>query len=121
MDKENNNVVGRLGSKANHESRNGEVRPMPEEASQHESGTHQHEGNIEETLHSYATLIATLGTLFVGTFIICIIVARIWDEDEIKLHVLDMLTRMLQAVARLCGGWAIECEKAYNDHVNALH
>lgn len=120
MNKESENV-GRLGSQANEEYRNGGMRSMSTEAGQNEPGAYDGNGEDQGILPNYAAVVATLSAALVGTIVICIIISRMWDEDEIKLHMLNFLTRVLQAVARLAGSWAIECENAYNDHVNALH
>ena len=115
------NAVWRLGSRTDEECWSERMRSMPEEAGQNESGAHQSEGDGEEIFPHYATVFATLGAAFVGTFIVSLIVSRMWDEDEIKLHILDALIKMFQAIARITGSWAIECENAYNEYVNALH
>lgn len=94
---------------------------MPEEAGGNESISPEREGEDQGFLLHNTTIIATFASVFFATFVISIIVSRMWDEDEIKLNVLHMLVRVLQAIARLCGGWALEFEQIYNDHVNALH
>ena len=119
--KENDNAVGRLGSTDHYELGYEGVYPMSEEASSNEPDAYDGEGENQELLFHYSDAIATLAATFFATIIVCLIVARMWDEDQIKLHVLDALVRLLQAIARLCGGWALECERAYNEHVNALH
>ena len=94
---------------------------MSEETSGNEPDAYDSEGENQELLFHHSAAIATLAATFFATIIVCLIVARMWDEDQIKLHILDALVRLLQAVARLCGGWALECERAYNEHVNTLH
>lgn len=121
MNKENNNVARRLGNSNYYKYGDKNMHSMSEEASGIESNTHQREGSTEEILPNYAAIIATLGATLVGTIIIAIIVSRMWNEDEIKLHILSSAVRILQNIARLSGSWAIECERSYNDHVNALH
>lgn len=46
---------------------------------------------------------------------------RMWTDDEIRLHVLHAITRILQTLARVLGGWALEFEQAYNEYVKSLH
>jgi hypothetical protein len=121
MNQENNNVVGRLGSTNDYEHGDKIMYSMPEEASSNESSTHQSEEEDSGFLFHYSTTVATLSAAFFGTIIVSLLVSRMWDEDQIKLHILDTLIKMLQGVARLTGGWALECERAYNDHVNTLH
>lgn len=94
---------------------------MPTEAGQNESGAYQPEGNAEEVLSNYATILAVLGATLVGTIIISLIAARMWDEDEIKLHILHSAMNILRSIARTTGSLAIECENAYNQRVTALH
>lgn len=95
---------------------------MPAEASENESGSCESKEDGEGLLFRHAGAVAaTFSAAFFGTIIVSIIISRMWDEDEIKLHMLDFIIRVLQSVARLCGGWAIQCENAYNEHVNALH
>lgn len=49
------------------------------------------------------------------------IMFRIWDDDEIQLHVLHGITRLLQTTARLVGTWALRVEEKYNKTVDSLH
>jgi hypothetical protein len=121
MDKENDNVTGRLGSQYNSESWSERMCTMSEEASGDESGAHDSEEEVHGFLYSKATIAATLGAAFVGSFVVSIIISRMWNEDDIKLHVLSFATRVLQTIAFSSGKWAIECERAYNEYVNALH
>ena len=121
MDKENDNVARRLGSPNHYESGDKIMYSMPESASGNEPISSNEEEQDKGFLLRQAPAIATLSAAFFASIIVSIIISRMWDEDEIKLHLLDILIRFLQSIARLCGGWAIECEKTYNDYVNALH
>lgn len=121
MNKENENASRRLGSKDHYESGDEAMCSMPETTGGNESSPHECEGETEGIFYNYSTAIATFAATFFATIIISIIVSRMWDEDEIKLTVLDYLVRILQAIARLCGSWALECERTYNEYVNALH
>jgi hypothetical protein len=121
MDKENNNVVGRLDKQYHYEPGDQIMHSMSEEAGGNESGTHDSQGEDQGFLSDNSTAIATFSAAFVATFIISIFVARMWDEDEIKLHILNFLVNLLQTIARLTGGWALHCERTYNEYVNALH
>jgi hypothetical protein len=94
---------------------------MSTTASGDESDARNREEEDQRLLYSNATAIATLAATLVGTIIICIFLARMWDEDEIKLHVLHSTIHLLQVIARLCGSWALQCEATYDKHVNALH
>lgn len=117
----NDNVVGRLGSQNHYQSGDENMYSLPEETGRNESSAYSNEGEDQELLPSYSATIAAFTATFFATIIISIIISRMWDEDEIKLHVLNALIRVLQSIARLCGGWALQCEQLYNNHVNALH
>jgi hypothetical protein len=121
MNKENDNVVGRLGSSNHYELGSEIMCSMPEEAAGNESNTCNGEAEDQEFLRNYTATIATLSATFFATIIISVIVTQMWNEDEIKLHVLDALIKILQTMARLFGGWALECERTYNDYASALH
>lgn len=97
------------------------MRSVSTEAGKDEPGTRQREGTNEEVLPSYAVVIGVLGTALIGTIIVCLVISRMWNEDEIKLHVLSSTIKLLQGIARVSGSWALECENTYNKHVNALH
>jgi hypothetical protein len=58
--------------------------------------------------------VSTVGVLSYAMF-------SMWDDEEIRLHVLHTLVKLLQAVARVIGMWAIEFERAYNEAVDVLH
>ena len=45
----------------------------------------------------------------------------IWQEDEVRLHVLHTWIRALQSMARTLGIWAIQAEAAYNEVADLLH
>ena len=66
--------------------------------------------------------VASVAGIAVGYFVIGpIVVSMINDEDGLTLHILHALMTILQTIARVAGSAALECEKKYNDHVNALH
>ena len=46
---------------------------------------------------------------------------QLLSDDEVRLHVLHGIIRVLQSTARLLGGWALNVESHYNDYVNTLH
>ena len=72
-------------------------------------------------LHHYSASLATVAAAYFAIFLVIFIAARMWDEDEIRLQLLNTLMRILQTIARTFGGWALACEKAYNDYANTLH
>jgi hypothetical protein len=121
MDKESNNAIGRLGSQTHDESGSERMCSMPAEAGPDESGSREPKGSTEEILRNYAGITAVLGATLVGSFVVSFIIARMWNEDEIKLNALSFLTRVLQTIAFSTGKWALECERSYNEYVNALH
>ena len=121
MSKEKNNASRRLGSESDNLDGSETMYSVPTEAGKTESTSPEHQGESEGLLYNYTATIATLSAAFLGTIIVSIIVSRMWDEDEIKLHVLDALIKLLQGIARLCGGWALQCENTYNEYVKALH
>jgi hypothetical protein len=94
---------------------------MPAEASENESNAPESEAEDQGFLLRNSSALATFATFFVGTLIVQIIISRMWDEDEIRLYALDAMMRFFQLFARMFGGWALTCEKAYNDYANALH
>lgn len=47
--------------------------------------------------------------------------ARLWSDDEIRLHMMHASIRLCQSVARVFGHWALQTEKLYNEYVNSLH
>jgi uncharacterized membrane protein YqjE len=55
------------------------------------------------------------------TVFVILIANRMWDTDEIRLHILHTIVQILQAFARIIGLWALEFEKAYNDYADTLH
>lgn len=94
---------------------------MSNEAGQIEQPAPDSSTESKELPIRYATAITGFASLVLGCFVVGILVAQMFDEDQIRLHVLDTLVKILQAIARLAGGWAIECENAYNQYVNVLH
>lgn len=95
--------------------------PMPEEASGAESSSLYGDGKGQGFLHKYSTAIATFATAYLITLIIAFVFVRMWQEDEFRLNVLNGIIKTLQTIARISGSWALECERAYNEYVNALH
>jgi hypothetical protein len=120
-DKEHDNVVGRLGSTNHDESGDKIMCSMSAETGGDEPSSYDSEEQDQGFLYNYAATIATLGTAFIATIVISLIISRMWNEDEIKLHVLNSLIKLLQGIARVCGSMAIEYEQLYNEYVNALH
>src|SRR5215469_4764518 len=41
---------------------------------------------------------------------------QLWQEDEVRLHLLHGSIKLLQASARLFGGWALHIEHLYNQY-----
>lgn len=120
-DKENDNAVRRLGSQSNQECGDETMCSMPETTGENEPGASESEAKGQGFLFRQSSTIAAFTAAFVGAFVVSIIISQMWKEDEIKLHVLNSLVKLLQSIARLCGQWALDCENAYNEYVNALH
>lgn len=92
---------------------------MPDEASDIESISPEREESTTGILLYGAASIAGIA---IGYFIVGpIVVSMLNDDDGLTLHLLHGLMTLLQTIARVAGSAAIECEKKYNDHVNALH
>lgn len=121
MTNKENDACRRLGSQNHYEPGDEIMYSMPEETGGAEPSTYDDQGESQRFLRNYTTAVAALATTYVALVVIFIIVSRMWDEDEIRLHVLNTMMRILQTIARICGGWALACEKAYNDYANALH
>jgi hypothetical protein len=88
---------------------------MPEETGESEPITDNCNTEDQRLLY-YDAALWTLGfatITFIGL--------RMWDTDEIRLHVLHAIVQILQAFARVIGLWALEFEKAYNDYADTLH
>lgn len=94
---------------------------MPAAAAENEPNASELEGQSEGFLLRHSKGLAAFAAAYLITVIIAGLLLTMWDEDEITLHILDALTKILQGIARLAGGWAIECENTYNKYVNALH
>lgn len=73
----------------------------------------------EEKDVAVATFIRLLG--FALIFTVAFSMYRIWDDDELRLHWLHAVMRILQEIARVVGMWALEFEQAYNEFANSLH
>lgn len=116
-----NNASRRLGSASNYKLGDQIMCSMSEAASNDESNTLDDQAEDQGFLYRHSTAIATLTAAYFATFVIAIIFSRMWNEDEIRLHILNVAMRILQAIARLIGGWALTCEQAYNDYANTLH
>lgn len=95
--------------------------PMPEEASSAEPSSYERDAKDQGFLHKHTAAIATFATAYLITIIFAMIFARMWQEEEFRLHFLNGIIKTLQTVARIAGSWALECERAYNEYVNALH
>jgi hypothetical protein len=114
-----NNAFGRLDSTVNKECWNERMYSVPDEASDVEPIPSEREESGPGILLYGAASIAGIA---VGYFVIGpIVVTMLNDEDGLTLHLLHAMTTILQTIARVAGSAALECEKKYNDHVNALH
>lgn len=118
---EENNASGRLDSASYYKSGDEIMCSMSEEAGDIEPDASNSSDEDQGILHNYSTAIAALAATYFAVIVVVIIVSRMWDEDEIRLHILNALMRVLQTIARISGGWALACEKAYNDYANTLH
>ena len=119
MKKGNSNAFGRLGSTTNTKRWDERMYSVPEQTSQDEPSTPEREETGPGILLYGAASVAGIA---IGYFIVGpIVVTMINDEDGLTLHILHGLMMMLQTIARVAGSAALECEKKYNDHVNALH
>lgn len=94
---------------------------MPKETSSDEPNAYYNEAKAEGFLYRHSTLIGTIGASYFAVVIIYLLMIRMWDEDEIRLHILAALTRIFQALARTFGLWALQTEQAYNEYVSILH
>lgn len=95
---------------------------MPEKTGSIESSACDGEAENQRVFLRNPTFVgATIATSYVTFVIVYLVMSHIWDEDEIRLHILDTLVRLLQAIARMFGSWALECERTYNEYVNTLH
>lgn len=121
MDKENH-AVRRLGCTNHTESRDEIMCSMPEKASGDESSAYDDEAEDSRfLLRNSTTIVGAFAASYFAFVIIYLLMTRMWNEDEIRLHLLSALTRIFQALARTFGLWALECENAYNEYVSILH
>lgn len=88
---------------------------MPEETGDVESTPCDSEREDQKLLY----LDAALWTIGFST--VAFIGIRVWDSDEVRLHVLHAIVQILQTFARVLGLWALEFERAYNDYADSLH
>lgn len=122
MNHKENHVARRLGC-PNHTELGDEIMcSMSEEASSDEPGTYDIEAETKGLLlRNSATIFGSIAATYFAFIIIYILMTRMWNEDEIKLNILAMLTRIFQALARTFGFWALQTEQAYNEYVSILH
>lgn len=120
MNKENH-ASRRLGSESYYKPGNEIMYPMPEKTVGNESSTYNSEEEDQRFLSRHSTLVGSIAAAYFATIIIYLLMSRMWNEDEIRLHLLSALTRIFQALARTFGLWALECENAYNEYVSILH
>lgn len=52
---------------------------------------------------------------------LAILMYHLWDDDEVRLHVLHSIVRILHEIARVIGLWALHFEMEYNNVVDSLH
>ena len=88
---------------------------MPKETGDTEPVSYDSEREDQRVLLYYASLWTF------GFITITYIGLKMWDTDEIRLHLLHAMVQILQAFARVIGLWALEFEKAYNDYADTLH
>lgn len=121
MDKENH-ACWRLGSKDHTEFGDEIMCSMPETTGSNESSACDSQGENQKLFLRNPTIVgATVAASYVAFIVAYLLMSHIWDEDEIRLHLLDTLIKVFQAIARLFGSWALECERSYNEYVNTLH
>lgn len=70
-----------------------------------------------ETYFGYLVWYARVAAV---AYLIIILVAALRD-DLTRTKVLYGTIRVCQTVARTVGGWALEAEQTYNEHVESLH
>jgi hypothetical protein len=95
--------------------------PMPEEAGSTQPSSFQRVGKDQGFLYKHSTAVATFASAYLIAIIFIFVFARIWEEEEFRLQILNTIIKLLQTIARVFGSWALECERAYNEYVNALH
>ena len=78
-----------------------------------------HQDQPADTKLSPQLLIWTIRLLAVAY--IATILFQLSQEDEIPLHLLQGTIKVLQAMARILGGWALTVEAHYNEYVSTLH
>lgn len=57
----------------------------------------------------------------VGIIYLFAFLVAIWESDELRLHTLNGMVKVLQLIARTVGALALRTEQSYNEYVNALH
>jgi len=92
---------------------------MPAEAAENEPGAHQPEREDSDFSFNTKAVRRLLGAA--ACVYLIFLFYGLWQYDEVKLHTLHSITRMLQTSARVLGLWALEFENAYNEYVDALH
>jgi len=121
MNKENENATRRLDSENLYRSGDENMRSVSEASGSDESSASESQDETQGFLFHHSAAIATLSATFGATIIISLIASRMWDEDQIRLYSLDLMSRMCKAIALIFGSWALACERSYNEYVNALH
>ena len=120
MNKENH-ASRRLGCASHTESGDEIVRYMSETTGSNEPNAYDSGTETQGFLYRHPAVVGTIATSYIATVIIYLLMTRMWNEDEIKLHILSTLTRLFQALARTFGLWALQTENAYNEYVSILH
>lgn len=90
---------------------------MQGEAGEIESGTSTSEGKYQNLPVEAAIWLVR----FAAVVYLISLTSVLWNDDEVRLHMLHLLMRIFQTLARTFGLWALQLENAYNDYVSILH
>lgn len=89
------------------------------------SGTPGTDESVSPELHREVEV--TPGELFIWFVRVAaigyfgLVLYRLWEDTEIRLHFLHSLTRLLQNTARVIGVWGLQTEQLYGEFVDSLH
>jgi len=107
----------RLGSGQDNETRYERMYSVQGEAGEDESVSPEDEGT-----YPYLSLQPLIWFIRLAAITyLALLVYNLWYDDEIRLHVLHATIRVMRAIARTAGEWALECEQSYNEYVDTLH
>lgn len=107
----------RLGSRDYKEDRSHTVHPLSGPPAEDEPNAPELHPEVEVDIQQFVIWSVRLAA--VGYF--TVLLYGLWNDTEIRLHLLHLTTRFLQSSARTIGGWGLQAESLYGEFVDSLH